>query len=229
MKNYNIKGFIFGLLIGAIAIAVLFTGGRIKSAKYEGEKNITKHEEKVIQKPQEDKNSNEEPTSTADSAQNDSADKASLKNETDKKALDIMQRTGNWSYVEPLFTDMTPEGVQAVVNLYIQKTGNYKKAESALPYINGTNSNKSASDQPKTKSDYDSLASKAIGKTGDIHNILIYIPHMSTDKVDKIVKEYIDKTNDFNCSYSIRQYMSTKGIDDMVKSYIDRTGDYGTV
>ncbi|MCT4604563.1 MAG: hypothetical protein N4A64_00445 [Marinisporobacter sp.] len=146
------------------------------------------------------------------------------KNETDKKALEIMQKTGNWSYVEPLFSAMTAEGVAEVVNLYIQKTGNYKQAEAALPYMN-----KDDSMQPKKQLDYDILASQIIKKTGDVHRVMAYMPYMSTDKVDTIVKDYIDKTNDFNCIYNIRQYMSTEGIDDTAKSYVDRTDDYGTI
>lgn len=149
--------------------------------------------------------------------------------EMDKKALEIMQKTGNWSYVEPLFTSMTPEGVKAVVNLYIKKTGNYKQAQTALPYINKDSFTTDTSNNPKTQLDYDTLATETMINTGDIYSIMVYIPHMSTDKIDTLVKDYIGKTSNFNCIYSLRQYLSTKGIDDIVKSYVDKTGDYGTV
>ncbi|WP_432664157.1 hypothetical protein R9X47_26955 [Wukongibacter baidiensis] len=151
------------------------------------------------------------------------------RNETDKKALEIMQKTGNWSYVEDLFPSMTSGGVEEVVDLYIKKTGNYKQAEAALPYINKDGSTKNGSNKPKTQSDYDALASEKMAKTGDIYSIMVYLPHMSKGKIDTVVKSYIDKTNKFNCIYSIRQYMSTEGIDKTVRSYVDRTGDYGTV
>ncbi|WP_099187473.1 hypothetical protein [Tepidibacter mesophilus] len=75
----------------------------------------------------------------------------------------------------------------------------------------------------------DKKALEIIEKTGNINNIMIYIPHMSKSKVDTIVKNYIGETDDFNCIYAIRQYLSIECIDDIVKSYIDRTGDYGTV
>jgi hypothetical protein len=149
--------------------------------------------------------------------------------QADKQALDIIQKTGNWSYVKPLFPYMTSEAVKDVANIYIQKTGNYKNAEVALPYINKDDANVDGSTQSKTQSDYDTLASECIEKTGNIYDILIYLPHMSTDKVDVIVKDYIDKTNDFRSYYKVCKYMSTKGIDDTVKSFVDRTGDYGMV
>lgn len=151
------------------------------------------------------------------------------KNETDKEALEIMQKTGNWSYVEHLFPSMTSEGVEEVVALYIKKTGNYKQAEEALIYINTDNSTTKVSPQLKSQSDYDTLAGETLEKTNDIYSIMVYMPHMSTDKVDTMVKDYIDKTDDFNCIYAIRQYISTEAIDNIVKSYVDRKGDYGTV
>ncbi len=154
---------------------------------------------------------------------------STTKNETDKQALEIMQKTGNWNYVEPFFPSMTSQGVEEVVVLYIQKTGNYEQAEAALPYIIKDDFTTDVSTKSKTQSDYDTLASKTISKTSDIYSIMVYIPHMSTDKVDTMVKDYIHKTNAFNCIYAIRQYMSTKSIDDTVKSYVDRTSDYGTV
>lgn len=152
------------------------------------------------------------------------------KNQGDKLALEFMQKTGNWSYVEPLFPYMTPEGVKDVVDLYInQKGGNRQKIESAIPYMNKDNFKPSNSNELKTQADYDTLASNALSKTNDMFSILAYLPYMSTDKIDTLVKDYIGKTNNFNCIYNIHKYMSTKAIDDTVKSYIDKTGDYGIV
>lgn len=151
------------------------------------------------------------------------------KNETDKQALEIMQKTGNWSYVEPLFPSMTSQGVEEVVSLYIQKTGNYKQVEATLPYMRQDDLTTDKPTQPQNQIDYDTKAAEIISKTGDIYSAMVYIPYMSTDQVDKLVKDYIDKGNDFSCIYVIRQYMSTNGIDDTVKSYVDRIGDYGTV
>lgn len=80
-----------------------------------------------------------------------------------------------------------------------------------------------------TKDEADKKALEIIKKTGNINNIMVYIPHMSKVKVDTVVKDYIDETDDFNCIYAIRQYMSVECIDDIVKNYTYRTGDYGTV
>lgn len=234
MKNYSTKSFIGGLLIGSITIAALFTALNTKSvnALKDASKQASYNQPKTVNASSGYRFtklslSTEEPTDTGDVTTSDNTDKTSLQSETDKKALDIMQKTGNWKYVEPLFPSMSSEGVQAVVNLYIQKTGNYKKAESASKYINKTDSSKST--EAKSKSDYDSLASETMDKTGDIHSIMAYIPHMNTEKVDELVKAYIEKTDDFNSSYAIRQYMSTNGIDAIVQSYVDKTGDYGTI
>lgn len=239
MKNLNTKSFIGGLLVGSMAVLGIFTVSKIGLAQNNACNAVAKQAVST-QSPEKDKTDkpklytnavkNTEKTVKLKSlAYDGNLESSDLQNETDKKALDIMQKTGNWSYVEPLFPSMTSEGVQAVVNLYIQKTGNYKKAEAALPYMNKTASSENASSETISQTDYDTLATETIEKTNDIHNILIYIPHMSTDKVDEIVKNYIEKTDDFNISYSIRQYISTKTIDELVQNYVDKTGDYGTV
>lgn len=230
MKNYNAKSFACGLLIGGVVIASIFTAITTTAAKNNGEKNTSEQsiqsETKEVKRAYACENTNPNGSGNNGGASIYYTVKDSLTNETDKRALEIMQKTGNWKYVEPLFPSMTSEGVQAVVNLYIEKTGNYKQAEKALPYINKS---QNTSSEIKTQSDYDTLADQSIEKTGDINSIMVYIPHMSKEKVDKVVKEYIDKTNNFNCSYAIRQYMSTKGIDDIVQGYIEKTNDYGTV
>ncbi|MCT4562775.1 MAG: hypothetical protein N4A68_00380 [Maledivibacter sp.] len=151
-------------------------------------------------------------------------------NQPDKLALEIMKKTGNWSYVEPLFSYMTPQGVKETVDLYInEKGGNQKQVQSALSYMNKDNTATNGSNQLKTQADYDRLATEVLGKTNDMFSVMFYMPYMSKDKIDAIVKDYVVKTNNFNCIYNVHQYMSIKGIDDTVKSYIDKTGDYGTV
>ncbi|WP_105616983.1 hypothetical protein [Vallitalea okinawensis] len=151
------------------------------------------------------------------------------KNEIDLQALEIMQKTGNWSYVEPLFPSMTSQGVEEVVALYIQKTGNYEQAEAALPYMNQDHLENNQSTQSQPYTDYYTMAIEVVTNTGDIYSAMVYVSFLSTEQVDLLVKDYIDKSNDFSCIYAIRPYMSTNGIDDTVKSYIDQTGDYGIV
>lgn len=259
MKSFNLKSLICGLLIGTIGtigITSVFASGTIKSAQYE-EGNISfngsiiplknslvsvvkngENESKIYMPAEEVLEYLGYNVECADSKHlinistrhlrcKDSIEECSVsnKNEVDKQALEIMQKTGNWNYVKPLFPSMTSEGVQAVVNLYIQKTGNYKKAEEASKYINKDNS----TTKVETKLDYDALASETMADTGNIYSIMMYMPNMSKDKVDKIVKDYIDKTNDFICIYNARSFMSTKGIDETVRSYVDGTSDYGTV
>ncbi|MBF8982040.1 hypothetical protein IZY60_00670 [Lutibacter sp. B2] len=119
--------------------------------------------------------------------------------------------------------------VASTQNIMSNNTTKNELDENALQIMNKDDFTNNVSTQLKNQSDYDTLASETIEKTGDMNSIMVYIPHMSIDKVDAIVKDYIDKTNDFNYMYAIRQYMSIKGIDDTVKSYVDRTNDYGTV
>jgi copper amine oxidase-like protein len=157
------------------------------------------------------------------------ANKNIITNQANKLALEIINNTANWSYVEPLFPYMTTEGVKDMVDLYNQKSGNYKQEEEVLQYINKNNSTSDGSNQLKTKSDYDNLANEALLKTNDMFSILVYLPYMNTDKIDTMVKDYIEKNDYFYCIYNIYQYMSTKAIDDTVKSYIDKTDDYGAV
>lgn len=167
---------------------------------------------------------------TAKNLQKDAVSKNTEGNQGDKLALEIMQKTGNWKYVEPLFPYMTPDGVKEVVDLYVrEKGGSNKQTESASQYMNKDNFAARGCTQLKTQSDYDTLASEALSKTDDMFSILVYLPYMSKNKIDAMVKDYIDKTNNFNCIYNVHEYMSTRAIDDAVKSYINKTGDYGTV
>lgn len=54
----------------------------------------------------------------------------------DKKALDIMQRTGNWGYIEAYLPKMTNGGIDAVVSSYNSKHINPKEHKKASNYYN---------------------------------------------------------------------------------------------
>lgn len=57
-------------------------------------------------------------------------------NETDQTALDIMQRTGNWGYIEPYLPYMSNAGIDAVVASYNSKHMNASEHRKASDYYN---------------------------------------------------------------------------------------------
>ncbi len=54
--------------------------------------------------------------------------------EADKTALDIMQRTGNWAYIEKYLPHMSNEGIETVVRLYNSKHQNPNEHKKASNY-----------------------------------------------------------------------------------------------
>lgn len=58
-------------------------------------------------------------------------------NEADETALDIMQRTGNWSYIEPYLPYLSREGIDAVVASYNSKHMNPSEHKRASDYYEG--------------------------------------------------------------------------------------------
>lgn len=59
-----------------------------------------------------------------------------LINKSDVKALDIMQRTGNWGYIVIYLPEMTNAGIDAVVNSYNSKHPNSNEHKKASNYYN---------------------------------------------------------------------------------------------
>lgn len=57
-------------------------------------------------------------------------------NEADETALTIMQRTGNWSYIEPYLPYMSRKGINAVVASYNSKHMNPNEHKRASDYYN---------------------------------------------------------------------------------------------
>lgn len=55
-------------------------------------------------------------------------------NETDRTALDIMQRTGNWGYIEPYLPFMSNAGIDAVAASYNSKHMNVQEHKRAADY-----------------------------------------------------------------------------------------------
>lgn len=56
----------------------------------------------------------------------------------DAITLQLMQKTGNWNFVELWFPYMTSQGVEKVVNSYISKGHRRSEVDSAQPYIDRT-------------------------------------------------------------------------------------------
>lgn len=61
---------------------------------------------------------------------------ANTSNSADATALDIMQRTGNWGYIETYFPTMSRQGIDAVVNCYNSKHPNPDEHKKASDYYN---------------------------------------------------------------------------------------------
>lgn len=58
------------------------------------------------------------------------------KNEADIKALDIIQKTGNWRYIEPYLPHMSTDAIKKVVEIYNSKHIDSSEHKKASDYIN---------------------------------------------------------------------------------------------
>jgi hypothetical protein len=56
-------------------------------------------------------------------------------NENDKEAIEIMQKTGNWGYIEKYLPYMSADGVGKVVDIYNSKHSNVTEHKKASDYI----------------------------------------------------------------------------------------------
>lgn len=147
------------------------------------------------------------------------------RSDVDVCALDIMQRTGNWRYVEPLFKYMTSKGVENVVSLYIQKTGNYEKTKTATRYMDTTEGVINLEAEQSINKTYETLAYELIDETEDLYSSIALFEFMNKSQVDQLVIEYIDKTKEIRKVLDVYPYMSTGAIDKVVLDYIAETGD----
>lgn len=57
-------------------------------------------------------------------------------NEIDKEAIEIIQKTGNWSYIEKDIPNMSDEGIKKVVEIYNSKHMNISEHKKVSDYIN---------------------------------------------------------------------------------------------
>ncbi len=64
---------------------------------------------------------------------------ALTRSKIDEFALIRMNVSGNWQYVKPLFPYMTASGIEKVVNVFQNKTGNYNVAQEAAQYLPSNN------------------------------------------------------------------------------------------
>lgn len=56
-------------------------------------------------------------------------------NEADSKAIEIMQNTGNWGYIENYLPHMSDDGIKKVVEIYNSKHINQSEHKKATDYI----------------------------------------------------------------------------------------------
>lgn len=56
-------------------------------------------------------------------------------NEIDAEAIEIMKKTGNWSYIEKSLPHMTANGIEKVVEIYNSKRANSSEHKKAADYI----------------------------------------------------------------------------------------------
>lgn len=56
-------------------------------------------------------------------------------NEADAEAIEIMQKTGNWGYIEKYISHMSAEGIKRVVDIYNSKHPNPTQHKNASDYI----------------------------------------------------------------------------------------------
>lgn len=59
----------------------------------------------------------------------------SSNNQADAKAIEIIQKTGNWRYIETYLPQMTPDGIEKVVEIYNSKHMNASEHKKASNYI----------------------------------------------------------------------------------------------
>ncbi|WP_027626343.1 hypothetical protein [Clostridium lundense] len=57
------------------------------------------------------------------------------KNEIDSKAIEIIQKTGNWGYIEAYIPDMSVHGIKRAVEIYNSKHINVSEHKKASDYI----------------------------------------------------------------------------------------------
>lgn len=144
-------------------------------------------------------------------------------------ALEIMQRTGNWRYVEPLFPYMTSTGIEKVVKLYIQKTGNYEQVKPTTHYINRAENKKNLQPSQLIDKTYTTLAYELIEKTNDLYSSIVIFEFMDKKEIDSLVIHYMGRTNEIYKLYDVYTYMSTNAIDRVILDYIEKTGDTNSV
>lgn len=58
------------------------------------------------------------------------------KTDIDNKAIDIIQKTGNWTYIESYLPYMSEKGIKNVVNIYNSKHMDVSEHKNASDYIN---------------------------------------------------------------------------------------------
>lgn len=153
-------------------------------------------------------------------------------NERDKKAYQIVNSSGMWTKeVDLMLPQMTSDGVERIVSIYMQKNGGnefaFENTKNVLGYINNT------ADKGILKTDsnryYDLIADEWYNRTYDIYLVMMLFPNMSTEKVDELVFSYTNETKEFSCVYKSLEYISPDGMDKIIFNYVEHTNDYGIV
>lgn len=74
-------------------------------------------------------------TMSQDNQQNAEAISSNSANEADAKAIDTIQKTGNWGYIEKYIPHMSADGIKQVVDIYNSKHSNPSEHKNASDYI----------------------------------------------------------------------------------------------
>ncbi len=163
MQKFDIKSIITGAVIGAAAVSCVYAASSIKSAAYSDAK-VYFYNEQVPLKNQlvsiqkqgdnnaqlympvrellefmqfnvEYKNNSVYLTMNGYNGNNFQSTDTTFENDFDSKALEIMQKSGNWSYIEQYLPDMTEEGIKKVVEIYNSKHPNKSEHKKASDYF----------------------------------------------------------------------------------------------
>jgi len=107
--------------------------------------------------------------------------------EADRRAADIMQRTGNWSFVEPYLSYLSKEGTIRVENIYSSKGGK-------LGSNSRSTANAQASEKNYSHQEADFRATTIMKNSGTWGpEIDFLIPQMTPEAVNSVVSIYLER------------------------------------
>lgn len=133
MKKLDIKSIIVGLVIGIIGVSIIFVGIGKRTLAVSSQN----HQENTEVRPNISENeTNTESIETTKRIQKGMEITADASNnEIDAEAMETLKKTGNWGYIEKYLPQMTPNGIEKVVEIYNSKHENSSEHKKATDYI----------------------------------------------------------------------------------------------